>query len=114
MSFTENGGRIDHGLLPMIEAKKNTLFYGYIIAAVCFSIQGIGVGTMISFGVFFNPLISEFGWSRAAISGACSMAMMLMGLIGILVGRLNDRIGPRKVMTVGGIIFGLGYLWSQL
>ena len=110
MSFTENGGRIDHGLLPMIEAKKNTLFYGYIIAAVCFSIQGIGVGTMISFGVFFNPLISEFGWSRAAISGACSMAMMLMGLIGILVGRLNDRIGPRKVMTVGGIIFGLGYL----
>jgi len=84
--------------------------YGYVIAAVCFCIQAIALGTYVSYGVFFNPLISEFGWSRAAISVAPSIAFFLMGLFGILVGRINDRIGPRIVMTVTGCLFGLGHL----
>ncbi len=103
------------GLSCMDEAKKPKFFYGYVIAAACFGIQAIGIGTYIAFGVFFNPLISEFGWSRATISGASSVAFILMGLLGILVGRLNDRIGPRKMMTVSGVFFGLGYfLMSRL
>jgi MFS family permease len=89
--------------------------YGYVIAAACFGIQAIGVGTYVCYGVFFNPLIAEFGWSRAAVSGASSMAFFLMGLFGILVGRLNDRIGPRKVMAITGFLFGLGHvLMSRL
>lgn len=84
--------------------------YSYVIAAACFSIQAIGIGAYVSYGVFFHPLNSEFGWSRATISGASSMAFFLMGLLGILVGRLNDRIGPRKTMAVTGVFFGLGYL----
>jgi MFS family permease len=84
--------------------------YGYVIAAACFGIQAIGVGTYVSYGVFFNRLISEFGWSRAAISGASSVAFFLMGLFGILVGRLNDRMGPRNLMAVTGLLFGLGHL----
>jgi MFS family permease len=99
----------------MDRAKKKRYFYGHIIVAACFCIQAIGIGTFISYGVFFNPLISEFGWSRAVISGASSMAFFLMGLLGIVVGRLNDRIGPRKMMTVTGFLFGLGYvLMSKL
>ena len=90
--------------------KKSNYYYGYVIAAVCFGIQAIGVGTYVAYGVFFNPLISEFGWSRAAISGASSLAFFFMGLFGILVGRLNDRIGPRIVMVVTGFLFGLGHL----
>jgi MFS family permease len=65
--------------------------------------------------VLFNPLIDEFGWSRASISGAASMAFLLMGFLGIGVGKLNDRIGPRILMTVSGVFFGLGYfLMSRL
>jgi MFS family permease len=94
----------------MDKAKHDTFFYGSVIVAACFSIQSIGIGTFGSYGVFFNPLIDEFGWSRATISGAYSMAFLLMGLLGIIVGRLNDRIGPRKLMTVTGFSFGLGFL----
>jgi MFS family permease len=86
----------------MDKTKKDKFSYGYVIIAACFGIQAIGVGTYISYGVFFNPLISEFGWSRAAISGASSIAFFLMGLFGIFVGRLNDKIGPRNVMAVTG------------
>ena len=91
-------------------AHKGKFHYSYVIAASCFGIQAVGIGTYFSFGVLFNPLISEFGWSRASIAGASSLAFLLMGLLGIGIGRLNDRIGPRKLMTVTGIFFGLGYL----
>ena len=94
----------------MDKVRHNTFFYGYVIVASCFCIQAIGIGTYASYGVFFNSLIAEFGWSRATIAGASSVAFLLMGLLGIIVGRLNDRIGPRKLMTVTGFTFGLGYV----
>ncbi|MGD2186773.1 MAG: MFS transporter [Desulfobacterales bacterium] len=94
----------------MQKARPGKFHYSYVIAASCFSIQAVGVGTYFSYGVLFNPLIDEFGWSRASIAGASSVAFLLMGLLGIVIGRLNDRIGPRKLMTVTGVFFGLGYL----
>jgi len=94
---------------------KGKYLYGHVIAASCFCIQAVGIGTYLSYGVLFNPLIDEFGWSRASISGAASMAFLLMGFLGIGVGKLNDRIGPRILMTVSGVFFGLGYfLMSRL
>jgi len=94
----------------MDKAKTDNFFYSYVIVAACFSIQAIGIGMNSAYGVFFNPFICEFGWSRATISGAGSVALFLMGLFGIFVGRLNDRMGPRRVMTVTGFFFGLGLL----
>ncbi|MCJ8501642.1 MFS transporter [Desulfatitalea alkaliphila] len=84
--------------------------YAYLITALCFSIQALGIGTYIAFGVFFNPLMEAFGWSRAAISGASSTAFLSMGLFGMMVGRLNDRFGPRRLMSVAALLLGLGCL----
>ena len=99
----------------MTEAQKPRLSYGYIIVVACFLIEGCGIGAYVAFGVFFKPLLAEFGWSRATISGASSVAYVVMGGLGILAGRLNDRFGPRIVMAVSGVFFGSGYfLLSQL
>lgn len=87
----------------------------YSIAAACFLIQAVGVGSFVSYGVFFNSLMSEFGWSRAVISGASSLALFLSGLFAILVGRLSDKYGPKILMSVASILFGVGYmLMSQV
>jgi MFS family permease len=99
----------------MREKKASQFSYGYIIVLACFLIQGIGIGVFVTFGVFFKPLLAEFGWSRTTISGASSMAFFLMGLLGILAGNLNDKFGPRAIMAVTGAFYGCGYfLLSQL
>jgi MFS family permease len=95
--------------------RKNRDSYSRTITAACFSIQAVGVGTYISYGVFFNPLMETFDWSRAAISGASSAAFFITGIFGMLVGRLNDRIGPRLLMSVAAFFMGLGFaLMSQV
>lgn len=83
---------------------------GYSIVAACFMIQAVGIGTLVSYGVFFNALIQEFHWSRGAISGASSLALFLSGLLAIFVGRLNDSYGPRKLLGIASIFFGVGVM----
>ena len=85
-------------------------FYGYNIVAAGFIIQAVGVGAMFTYGVFFKEFQTEFGWSRAAISGASSLAFLMMGLVGIIAGKMNDRIGPKAIIVISGILLGLGYL----
>jgi MFS family permease len=85
-------------------------FYGYNIVAAGFTIQGLCIGAMFAYGVFFKDLQAEFGWSRATLSGASSLAFLTMGVVGILAGRLNDRIGPRVLIAVSAVFLGFGYL----
>jgi MFS family permease len=87
----------------------NPASYGHVITAVCFSIQAVGVGIYISYGVFFNSLMDEFDWSRAAIAGASAAALFVMGFFGILIGRLNDTFGPRILMSIASVFFGFGF-----
>jgi len=89
---------------------RPALFYGYTIILVSFFIQAIVWGISNSFGVFFAPLINEFSWSRATISGAASLCFLVHGVSSILLGNLNDRFGPRIIMSFCGIFLGLGFL----
>ena len=86
------------------------LFYGYKIVAACFVIQMVSIGAMFTYGIFFKEFQVEFGWSRATISGASSLAFLIMGALAILAGRLNDVIGPRLIIVASGISLGIGYL----
>jgi len=94
---------------------KSKLFYGYIIVAAGFLIMTVMWGTYYSFGIFFEPVLKEFGWTRAATAGAFSLSLVLTGFFAIVMGRLNDRFGPRKVITACALLLGAGYiLMSQI
>ncbi len=71
-------------------------------------------GTYFAFGVFFKPVLTEFGWTRALTSGAFSLSMIMHGVMGIVMGILNDRLGPRIVLSLCGFLLGLGYLLMPL
>jgi MFS family permease len=90
-------------------------FYGYVIVIAALFMSSVMWGARHSFGVFFSPVLEEFGWSRAATSGGFSLTWVFTGLLSVIVGRLNDRWGPRIIMTIGGLLLGAGYcLMSQL
>ena len=79
-----------------------------VVAA--FFIMVVMWGTVFTFGIFFKSLLVEFGWTRVMTSGAFSLFMVVHGLLGIVTGKLNDRFGPRIIITVCGFFLGLGYL----
>lgn len=85
-------------------------FYGYLVVAAATIIMLAMWGTYYSFGIFFKPLLTEFGWTRAMTSGAFSLSTILHGMGGIFAGRLTDRFGPRMVIRITGLLLGLGYL----
>jgi MFS family permease len=91
-----------------IETPKDR--YGYVIVLVAFLVMVIAWGANYSFGVFFTPLLREFGWTRAITSGPFSVAILLEGFGGMFMGRICDRFGPRSVVTVCGVFFGTGYI----
>lgn len=94
----------------MVKDRKSWFFYGYIIVVAAFFIQLLLWGTNNTFGVFFEPMLAEFGWTRAITAGAMSFGNFLFGFFCIASARLCDRFGPRIVIGACGFILGLGYL----
>ena len=84
------------------------LAYGWVIVAVGIVVGCIGMGGMMSFGVFLQPMAESLGWSRAGISTASTLAFLWMGVGGFLWGWLFDRYGARVVVLLGGLLQGLG------
>ena len=71
------------------------------------------LGTVYAFSVFVKPLESEFGWSRLTTQWAFSFALLTFAFSMIPAGKLQDRIGPRKVATIGGILLGLSFMSTR-
>jgi MFS family permease len=84
------------------------LFYGWVIVAVGIVVGCIGMGGLMSFGVFLQPMADSLGWSRAGISGGSTLAFLWMGVGGFLWGALFDRYGARVVVLLGGLLLGFG------
>ncbi len=70
-------------------------------------------GSNRSFGVFVEPMLSEFGWSRAGISGSFTANALVMGLLTLAAGKLTDRWGPRPLLLVCGLFLGGSYFLTS-
>jgi MFS family permease len=90
--------------------RRGKFFYGYVVALAAFFTWLTAWGTFTTFGVFFKSLVVEFGWTRAMTAGAISLSAVTRGSLGIVMGRLTDKFGPRGVVLVFGSFLGIGYL----
>jgi len=91
---------------------KRKIFYGWwiVLASIVSSFYGIGIFNH-GFTAFFNPIVKEFGWSRAVTSGAFALQRAESGLSAPIVGWLIDKYGPRKTMLLGSFLSGLGLIF---
>jgi len=95
--------------------KKPKVFYGYWIVIATFFCLFIHSGCGIyAFSLFVKPLQAEFGWGRGEIMVTLTIFLLVMGLTSPFVGRLVDRYGARKVITIGTFIAGLGFILLSL
>jgi MFS family permease len=88
-------------------------YYGWVIVAVSFLTIFFVLGTRSSFGLFYSAILEEYGWGRAETAGAFSLMMIFHALLSPVSGILIDRIGPRKLFPVGGVIVAVGLFLSS-
>ncbi|MBC8239584.1 MAG: MFS transporter [Alphaproteobacteria bacterium] len=85
-----------------------TLFYGWVIVGVGMIATCAGFGTMLSLGVFLQPLSEAMAWSRTEISAAALLNFLCLGVGSILWGMFSDRFGIRNIVILSGGLLGLG------
>ncbi len=80
--------------------ERRGIHYGWVIAGVSFLTLITAAGFRSTVGVLIVPLQDEFGWSRATISAAVAINLILYGLGGPFAAGLYDRFGIRRVIVI--------------
>ena len=84
------------------------LHYGWIVVAVTFLTLLVGAGVRSTPGILLVPLESEFQWSRATISFAVAVNLLLYGFMGPFAAAMMDRFGVRRTMLTAIALIGSG------
>ena len=76
------------------------LYYGWWIAIALAITETISWGVVYyAYSVIITSLEGEFGWSRAQVTGAFSLALLIAGGMAVPVGYWLDHHGARWLMT---------------
>lgn len=76
-------------------------------------IMQLSLGAIYTWSLFNTPLVEKFGWDVSATVFTFSVTLVFFALSVIIAGRIQDKIGPRKVATVGGLLTGLGVILAS-
>jgi OFA family oxalate/formate antiporter-like MFS transporter len=81
----------------------------WTIAAAAVVMQ-ICLGAVYGWSVFKIPLMRTHHWAETSVQLNFTLAVAFLGLGTIIGGLWQDRVGPRRVATVAGVLYGLGYI----
>lgn len=91
--------------------EKTGVFFGWWVVFASATIVFLTGGTFFyGFGALFNPIVHEFGWSRASVSFAFSLRSEVGGIAAPVVGFMVDRVGSRRLMMFGVALVALGFV----
>ncbi len=97
--------------IGILVASRTGIFFGWWVVFVSAALIFLTGGTFFyGFSVLFNPIVNEFGWSRAAVSFAFSLRSEVGGIAAPVVGFLVDRVGPRRLMVFGVVAVAVGFI----
>jgi MFS family permease len=91
-----------------------SLHYAWVVAAVVFVTLLGAAGFRSTPGVLIVPLQDEFGWSRATISFAISINLLLYGLMAPFAASLMQRFGVRRVSIVALLVISGGIMLTTV
>ncbi|MDD2688102.1 MAG: MFS transporter, partial [Bacteroidales bacterium] len=70
------------------------------------------LGTVYAWSFFQKPIISGYGWSNVQTMWIFSLAILFLGLSAAVGGMMLPKYGPRKLASLGALLYGAGYLIS--
>ena len=83
------------------------LVAGCLIILISFAIRA-------SFGVFQIPIATEFNWPRAEFSLAIAIQNLAWGIGQPIFGAIAEKIGDRKAIIMGAIVYAVGLVASSM
>jgi len=91
--------------------KKRPVFYGWWLAITALFVNAL-LSTPLygAAGLWVNALEEEFGWTRTQLTVAFSLGQLEGSIMSPLVGYIIDKIGGKKLATLGFIITAIGFI----
>ncbi len=82
---------------------------------VTFAAMGINLalGILYTWSVISKGIPAEWNWSETEKSLPYMFACLIFSLVMVPAGRMQDKIGPRIVATIGGILVGIGFFMAS-
>ena len=91
--------------------RRPSIYYGwYIVVATGFVMTIATVPLFHAMTLWAVALENQFGWPRGQLSLALTLTRIEGGLMGPLEGYLTDKLGGRKMVLIGFLILGVGFL----
>ena len=104
------GGPERPGRRPLLK-RRPVIFYGWWVVLAGTAIMALmGTFSYYGMGVFFNSIKDDLGWSAAALGAALSLARIQGGVLAPAVGFLIDKYGSQKLVLIGVVLSGLGFI----
>jgi MFS family permease len=99
------------GYLSTARKRFQGIFLGWWTVAITCVLTAINQGLLNQgFTLYVLPLQDEFHWSKAMVSSGYSLNNIETGLLDPVGGWLTDRFGPRRVVAIGVLILGAGFI----
>ncbi|MDT8718173.1 OFA family MFS transporter [Clostridium sp. 19966] len=76
-------------------------------------ITQIGLGTIYTWSLFNQPIADKFGWKLSKVTVTFSIASFALAFATLFVGKIQDKIGIRKMISLAGIVMGLGLILTS-
>jgi MFS family permease len=93
-----------------LKSEPKKFFYGWIIALCCTLITVINGGCFFTVSIFFKPVAFDFGWSRGEFAINYTAMLIAYAPGAFFGGKLAERVGPRVILLLGGLLIGLGFI----
>jgi OFA family oxalate/formate antiporter-like MFS transporter len=84
------------------------------VIAIAAVIMQICLGAAYGWSVFSKPLVATNHWPLTKVQLNFTLAILFLGVGTVIGGLWQDKVGPRKVATVAGILYGISYILAGL
>ena len=91
--------------------KKSTVNPWFVVLGTV--IVQMGLGTIYTWSLFNQPLVSKYGWSLNAVAITFSITSLSLAFSTLFASKLQEKWGLRKLIMIAGLALGLGLVLSS-